>query len=303
MVWLMNRARTNPTAEGLWLSNTGDPDTEEDIASIGVNLQVMKNEFAATPPKPPAAFDVRLYNAAYEHSLYLIDCNCQTHLNQGVRVNNSGFDYRLLKGNVTVRPDHGAYYAVTSASGGYAIPITTSGVYRVAFSGGLLTGEAERTVKIGEYSALLDFNTMAPVASFHAEGPTTGSPPFTVHFTDTTGGAVTTRQWNFGDGVTSTDQNPIHTYSQYGKYSLCLTVTAPCGSRSTTKHHYILVFHQGADVNGDSTIDLADAITALQITAYHRDAVIRTDQAPDVNSDGKTGIEEAIYLLRWLSED
>ena len=69
------------------------------------------------------------------------------------------------------------------------------------------------------------------------------------------------------------------------------------------KHHYILVFHQGADVNGDFTIDLADAITALQITAYHTDVVIRTDQAPDVTSDGKTGIEEAIYLLRWLSED
>ncbi len=125
----------------------------------------------------------------------------------------------------------------------------------------------------------------------------------TVHFTDTTGGAVAARQWNFGDGVTSTDQNLIHTYSQYGKYSSCLTVTAPCGSRSTTKHHYIFVFHQGVDVNGDSTIDLADAITALQITAYHKDGVIRTNQAPDVNSDGKTGIEEAIYLLRWLSED
>lgn len=32
-------------------------------------------------------------------------------------------------------------------------------------------------------------------------------------------------RWNFGDGKTSKDNNPKHTYKQYGSYKVCLTVT------------------------------------------------------------------------------
>lgn len=36
--------------------------------------------------------------------------------------------------------------------------------------------------------------------------------------------------WDFGDGNTSTQQNPIHTYATEGSYTVCLTVTDDCGS-------------------------------------------------------------------------
>jgi|GEM_PF-5942937 len=36
--------------------------------------------------------------------------------------------------------------------------------------------------------------------------------------------------WDFGDGNTSTQQNPLHTYAQDGVYNVCLTVTDSCGS-------------------------------------------------------------------------
>lgn len=36
--------------------------------------------------------------------------------------------------------------------------------------------------------------------------------------------------WDFGDGNTSTDQNPLHTYETSGIYDVCLTVTNVCGS-------------------------------------------------------------------------
>lgn len=39
--------------------------------------------------------------------------------------------------------------------------------------------------------------------------------------------------WNFGDGGTSTAQNPVHTYAQGGTYTVTLTVSNSCGSVQT----------------------------------------------------------------------
>jgi hypothetical protein len=60
-------------------------------------------------------------------------------------------------GGVLVVPDHGTYYAITGAAGGYAIPVTSAGTYLVNFSGGELSPVAmNRQVVIGADSALLD---------------------------------------------------------------------------------------------------------------------------------------------------
>ena len=40
--------------------------------------------------------------------------------------------------------------------------------------------------------------------------------------------------WQFGDGSTSTEESPVHIYSQLGVYQVTLTVTNDCGSRSVT---------------------------------------------------------------------
>ncbi len=38
--------------------------------------------------------------------------------------------------------------------------------------------------------------------------------------------------WTFGDGLTDTSSNPVHTYSGPGNYTVCLTVTNACGQNS-----------------------------------------------------------------------
>lgn len=54
---------------------------------------------------------------------------------------------------------------------------------------------------------------------------------YTVTFTNlTTGG--TSYKWDFGDGQTSTDQNPVHTYAGKGKYVPTLYVTTAGGTTS-----------------------------------------------------------------------
>ncbi|MGP8215425.1 MAG: PKD domain-containing protein, partial [Bacteroidia bacterium] len=46
-------------------------------------------------------------------------------------------------------------------------------------------------------------------------------------------GTITTWSWNFGDGNTSADTNPVHTYSAAGIYNVSLTVTSNSGCDST----------------------------------------------------------------------
>ncbi len=60
-----------------------------------------------------------------------------------------------------------------------------------------------------------------------------GTAPLTVTFTDASIGSVTTRNWNFGDETTSSDPNPVHTYSEPGVFTASLIVTGPAGESRT----------------------------------------------------------------------
>ncbi|MCO5382660.1 PKD domain-containing protein [Methanosarcina sp. Z-7115] len=79
-----------------------------------------------------------------------------------------------------------------------------------------------------------------PVAKF-TSNVTSGKAPLTVAFTDKSTGIPTKWKWIFGDGAKSSDQNPIHQYSQEGKYKVTLTVINAAGSSTTTKTNYIKV--------------------------------------------------------------
>lgn len=77
-----------------------------------------------------------------------------------------------------------------------------------------------------------------PVASFSAS-PASGSAPLKVAFTDKSTGAPTSRNWNFGDGTSSTEKNPTHTYSKAGTYTATLKATNEAGGDTETKINYI----------------------------------------------------------------
>jgi hypothetical protein len=100
LLWLMNSAREDPTSEGYFLAGLDDPSVQSAIGWFGVNVDVLLAEFAAIPAKPPAAFDARLYDAAYQHSLYLIANDVQDHTGQFDRVETAGFHAWGMRGNV-----------------------------------------------------------------------------------------------------------------------------------------------------------------------------------------------------------
>ena len=77
-----------------------------------------------------------------------------------------------------------------------------------------------------------------PSANFSAT-PMSGCAPLAVAFTDLSTGEITGWSWTFGDGGTSTAQNPAHTYTSVGNYTVSLTVTGPSGTDTETKANYI----------------------------------------------------------------
>ncbi|MGE4603218.1 MAG: HYR domain-containing protein [Planctomycetota bacterium] len=80
----------------------------------------------------------------------------------------------------------------------------------------------------------------APEASFTAT-PTSGTFDLPVAFTDTSVGDIDTRLWDFGDGNTSTEQDPTHTYTAAGEYTVTLTATGPGGTDTFVCNSCIVV--------------------------------------------------------------
>lgn len=79
-----------------------------------------------------------------------------------------------------------------------------------------------------------------PVPSFTAN-PVTGSAPLAVTFSGSATGSVTSYAWDFGDGTKISQQNPTHSYSSAGSYTVSLTATGAGGSNTTTQSNYITV--------------------------------------------------------------
>lgn len=95
-----------------------------------------------------------------------------------------------------------------------------------------------------------------PVADFSASA-TTGLAPLTVQFTDLSQPGslpITGWLWSFGDGTTSTLQNPSHTYTAAGAYTVSLQVSAAQGSNTLQRVGYI-VLHHPVEPTADFSLD------------------------------------------------
>lgn len=83
-------------------------------------------------------------------------------------------------------------------------------------------------------------NFAQPTANFTVNA-THACNSLTATFTDLSTGSPTTWFWNFGNGQTSTIQNPTILYSAAGVYTVSLTVTNGLGGNTITKTNFIVV--------------------------------------------------------------
>jgi hypothetical protein len=83
-------------------------------------------------------------------------------------------------------------------------------------------------------------------ASFMADN-TNGTAPHTVTFSDTSIGDITEWIWDFGDGHTSDEQNPQHTYTAAGSYDVTLTASGSGANNTVVKTAYITIAEPGSD--------------------------------------------------------
>ena len=96
------------------------------------------------------------------------------------------------------------------------------------------TGDFYRGL-MDELSFSIDGDLVAPPTASFTATPDTGAAPLDVAFEDTSTGAPTSWSWNFGDGSSSTAQNPTHTFRNPGTYSVTLTARNEGGSTTATK--------------------------------------------------------------------
>ncbi|MEM7657800.1 MAG: PKD domain-containing protein [Bacteroidota bacterium] len=87
------------------------------------------------------------------------------------------------------------------------------GAYSVTVSDGINCEITEEIFLSTQTNFVTDFSTSGPLQLFSA-----------IQFTDQSNGTPTGWMWDFGDGTTSTDENPSHIFQSVGVFEVCLTV-------------------------------------------------------------------------------
>jgi PKD repeat protein len=103
-----------------------------------------------------------------------------------------------------------------------------------------------------------------PVTADFSGGPTSGTAPLTVSFTNLSTGDYDACSWTFGDGGTSAAcDDPGHTYTAAGVYTVTLTVSGLGGTDALTRTNYITTY---APVSADFTGSPTSGVTPLAVS-------------------------------------
>lgn len=161
-----------------------------------------------------------------------------------------------------------------------------AGVYPVSLTVSGSVGTATKTV--ADFITVNNPVIPPPVASFSAS-TTTGIAPKSIAFTDTSTGDVSGWTWDFGDGSTSTVQNPTHAYNTPGTYSVSLTASGAGGSDTMDKIGLITISQPIATKNGlvaAYNFEGSSTTTVVDVSGLGNNGVVN---GPKFSADGRYG--------------
>ncbi len=130
---------------------------------------------------------------------------------------------------------------------------------------------------------------------------TTGITPLTVQFTDTSFGDPNAWSWDFGDGITSTEQHPTHAYTVPGNYTVTLSVNN--GANTCTRSNYIKVTPVlFGDANEDGRVNQADTLLVLQEVVGIREQPAAGTECfwkTDAHANGMIEVGDALFIAQY----
>ncbi|MFK7772245.1 MAG: S8 family serine peptidase [Saprospiraceae bacterium] len=108
---------------------------------------------------------------------------------------------------------------------------TSAGDQQVVFNtSGMVTVSLTTTNPVGSSSSSLTFDVQPLPQADYTFSLADNTSTFSNSSTD-----GDSYNWNFGDGMTSTEENPIHVYNAIGSYTVTLTITNDCGTSVSTQ--------------------------------------------------------------------
>jgi uncharacterized membrane protein len=160
------------------------------------------------------------------------------------------------------------------------------------------SGITVKNIQNAEISGNQIFETRTlkvPIAAFSSSAAS-GNAPLTVEFTDRSTNSPSAWKWNFGDEtIDSTLQNPIHTYSTAGNYTVILTAINAAGSNTVTG---VVQVEQPQDSDGPAVSELE--ITDNRLREASPDTVYQN--SPFIDAGGMKNVSYRDIIQFDLSE-
>ncbi len=148
-------------------------------------------------------------------------------VNLGPDLNICDGDSTLLDAGIT-----GSSYAWSTGQTTSQIWVTTGGTYVAEATDSSGTCVAKDTILVNASPDFIPAITVPDSSIIYEQ----------VQFADNSGGNPTSWLWTFGDGNSSTQQNPVYTYNAVGEFDVCLSVSDGVCINKVCEKIYIDIF-------------------------------------------------------------
>lgn len=157
-----------------------------------------------------------------------------------------------------------------------SITATVAGDYQVAVTG------ANGCISVSEFFSI---EVGTPLLGFTADPPIVWLPDADVQFSASTQGTIVSYDWDFGDGQTSPNNNPINSYTASGFYDVSLTVTDDAGCMGTLTGTDLVEVWEIFDTDSLG-IGSNTEITGISFNGSHNGCITLSDGTVLATTDG-----------------